>query len=150
MSASLASLSRRRARFAFQRLSASTDKKVLAQDLKRRPVQVRNLGLSTTLALMMKDEKEAAARTVRTLLIEWLTHDDCPTMSLLDLERDRQEPNVDHQLLDWCLEADNASYRAVQAEAVALLDQAKILAAALDAAPSKDRERNERTGRSDG
>ncbi len=137
------SLSRQRAQFAFQQLRTARDRKELAGYLKGRPIQVRSLGLATTLALMMKDEKESAATTVWKLIVKWLTDDRCPTKALLDMKPDRK--NLGEELLDWCLEADNASYRTVQAEAIALLDQAKILAAALEVA-SGERERPERTG----
>ena len=138
------SLSRRRAAFVFQQLVAAGDKKELKQDLKGRPIQVRNLGLSTALALLMNDK--GVAGTVRTLIVTWLAHDQCPAKYLLDLEPDRRRLKPD-ELLRWCLEADNARYRAVQVEVVALLDQAKILAAAL---ASTEPERNERQGRTDG
>ena len=145
------SLSRRRAAFVFQRLRRPSDKhekQELARDLKGRPIQVRNLGLSTVLAMTMNDKKkESVAGTVRTLIVEWLAHERCPTRFLLDLDPERQNLSID-ELLAWCLEADNASYRAVQAEVIALLDQAKVLAAALDAA--EEWQRHERMGTTDG
>lgn len=137
------SLSRRRAAFVFRQLRYAGDKEELARDLKGRPIQVRNLGLSTVLALTMQDKKQVV-RTVRKLVIEWLTDDRCPTKSLLAPEPDQKDLGAE-ELLRWCLEADNASYRTVQAEAVALLDQAKVLAAAL-AFAAEERERNERMG----
>ena len=148
------SLSRRRAAFACAQLAGLKKEPIqqLAEDLKGRPIQVRNLGLSMALALMMVDEervygKRVYGRVLR-LVTKWLTHDQCPTKSLLDLKPDQKDLGAE-ELLRWCLEADNASYRTVQAEAVALLDQAKVLAAAL-AFAAEERERKERMGPTDG
>ena len=136
------SLSRRRAAFAYQRLVGAGDKKELAQILKGLPIQVRNQGLSTVLALLISGD-DRIARTVLELTVKWLTNDQCATKPVLDL----QQGDPDN-LLRWCVEADNASYRAVQAEVLALLDQAKILAAALVA--SNERTQKERTGPTNG
>ena len=132
------SLSRRRAAFAYQKLVGASDMKELAQILKGLPIQVRNQGLSTALALLISRD-DRIARTVLELAVDWLTDDQCATKPVLDLQQG--DPG---DLLRWCVEADNASYRAVQAEVLALLDQAKILAAALDA--SKEGTQAERTG----
>ena len=136
------SLSRRRAAFAYQRLVGAGDKKELAQILKGLPIQVRSQGLSTALALLISGD-DRIARTVLDLTVDWLTNDQCATKPVLDL----QQGDPDN-LLRWCVEADNASYRAVQAEVLALLDQAKILAAALVA--SNERTQKERTGPTNG
>ena len=142
------SLSRRRAAFVFQRLRGAGNKQELAQTLKRLPIQVRSLGLSTALAMTMTDkEKESVGGTVERLVIAWLTDDQCPTKSLLDLNPEPPNLRAD-ALLAWCLEAENASYRAVQAEAVALLNQAKVLAAALYA--REEWKQRERKGTTDG
>ena len=142
------SLSRRRAAFVFQRLCRAGNKQELAQTLKRLPIQVRSLGLSTTLAMTMTDkEKESVGGTVEGLVVAWLTDDQCPTKSLLDLDPEPPNLRVD-ALLAWCLEAENASYRAVQAEVVALLNQAKVLAAALYA--REEWKQRERKGTTDG
>lgn len=142
------SLSRRRAAFVFQRLHRASHTQELVRDLKGRPIQVRNLGLSTVLAMTMNDqEKESVGGTVGRLIVAWLTDDRCPTKSLLDLDPEPPNLRVD-ALLAWCLEADNASYRAVQAEAVALLDQAKVLASALHA--REEKQQRERMGTTDG
>ena len=137
------SLSRRRAAFAYQRLVGAGDKKELAQILKGLPIQVRSQGLSTALALLISGD-DRIARTVLDLTVEWLTNDQCATKPVLDLQQG--DPHT--TLLRWCVEADNASYRAVQAEVLALLDQAKILAAALVA--SNERTQEERTGPTNG
>ena len=141
------SLSRRRAAFAYQRLVGAGDKKELAQILKGLPIQVRNQGLSTVLALLISRDDSHDDRTVRTVLeltVDWLTNDQCATKPVLDLQQG--DPDT---LLRWCIvEADNASYRAVQAEVLALLGQAKILAAALVA--SNERTQKERTGPTNG
>ena len=137
------SLSRRRAAFAYQRLVGAGDKKELAQILKGLPIQVRSQGLSTALALLISGD-DRIARTVLDLTVDWLTNDQCATKPVLDLQQG--DPDT---LLRWCVvEADNASYRAVQAEVLALLGQAKILAAALVA--SNERTREKRTGPTNG
>ena len=144
------SLSRRRARFAFGRLRGASDMDGLAQVLKGLPIQVRTQGLSTVLALMMADDGKPGIRAVRELVVGWLKHDDCPAKPLLGSQQGGQEAPPDEALLRWCIEAGNGSYRAVQAEAAALLDQAKLLAAALAAARKDEQGKPRRAGRTDG
>ena len=144
------SLSRRRARFAFGRLRGASDKRDLAQALKGLPIQVHTQGLSTVLALMMANDGKPGIRTVRELMVGWLNHDECPAKPLLGSQQGGREGGSDDALLRWCIEAGNDSYRAVQAEAAALLGEAKILAAALAAAREHEQRKPRHAGPSDG
>ena len=127
------SLSQRRAAFAYQKLvGAGGNNKELAQSLKGLPIQMRNQGLSTALALLISRNDSTAGKMLD-LIVDWLTSSGCPTKPLLSRQPDQPNPYGPNELLGWCVEADNASYRTVQAEVLALLEQAKILAAALAA-----------------
>lgn len=131
-------VSRARAAYAFGQLQNVSRKEEVAQRLKGLPIQIRTQGLSTALALLIADADRADTRRVRDLLVGWFmsSRSRCRTTGLRQqLHGIEDKGKAALEMLRWCVEtADNAAYRAVQAEALAFLQQAKILAEALAAA----------------
>ena len=120
-------LKQERMRFAYQVLSGyvkNPKKKELAAALKSLPISLRQNGLATVAARMAAEENRSLGDS---LLGKWLLRE-CPVLQGM-------QPQVDNTsmraLIDWCLKMDRRTYQAVQNEAMQLLEQAKLIGAAL-------------------
>lgn len=121
------SLQQQRAAFVYERVRMwdRAWQKEAAQQVKGLPVQVRMQGLATTVAVLLSEDR-SHTRALAELLATWL------------LERAQRRPfgHLDASatprgLLEACIQADRATYTAVQTEALALLETVKLLADAL-------------------
>lgn len=97
------------------------------------PVQVRTQGLGTTVAMLMhqarrQEEKKTDAGMLAEVLAKWLL-DACPRRPFADVEVGGDDRV--RVLLDACMRADRACYAAAQNEALAVLEDVKVLAQAL-------------------
>jgi hypothetical protein len=92
------------------------------------PVQVRTQGLGTAVAVLIADDR-SHTRALAELLTSWLlVHTPRPPFE--HLTAGTAQPSA-RTLLEACTRADRAAYAAAQAEAMAFLDEVKVLAEAL-------------------
>ncbi len=124
------SIARQRAIFAYER--ASKWKRTSWGDRAFKevavlPITIRTQGLSTTIARMLHKGKVEHQEIVRTIA-EWLL-EECPVSPLGYPQSSASDFAV--ELLEAALRADRRSYMAAQAEALAILEQLKIMAQAI-------------------
>ncbi len=120
-------LKQERMRFAYQVLSGyvkKTREKELAAALKSLPISLRQNGLATVAARMAAGENQDLGDN---LLGRWLLQE-CPVLQGVQPQNGSTSMKT---LVGWCLDMDRGTYQAVQNEAMLLLEQAKLIGAAL-------------------
>ena len=125
-------LSEARQRFAWSH--ASRWEKQTTTRIQSLPLQIRTQGLSTTVAVLLGEDRQESRDLIR-LLAEWLLQES-PTRTL---GKGESEATLDHgpsgkTLLKICFElpiGDQDAYLAAQDDALSLLGEAKLLASAL-------------------
>lgn len=127
-------LTRQRARFIYEKTSAwngdTLAKDALAR-VKGLPVQVRAQGLGTAVALLLREEKKDASELAE-LIAKWLfVNRDGPYKKPGWLTRPQKRREIAEDLLVATIEAPTLDYLAAQAEALAFLDQLKLVLEAL-------------------
>ncbi len=122
------SLQRIRMRFAYERLNGLTGGKDIKAKLKGLPVALRMNGLAVVGAQLCASS-EYKHRAIGKILAEWLL-DGCPVKPLTSMGIPSRD-NPLKTLLDACISAKRTEYEAAQAEALAFLEQAKLIAEAL-------------------
>ena len=134
------SLRHQRARFAYERIREwpAPSARAAAARAKGLPIQLRTQGLGTTVAMLTnqasdRDGPEDDAALLVGLLADWLLRES-PRQPFGERERGDTAKNAREwrlELLDACCRSDRATYMAAQAEALALLEEVKILTQAL-------------------
>ncbi len=125
------SLKRLRMRFVYGILSRydndlpGTRKKELGRELKGLPISLRVNGLATLAARMAADGNEYLGNN---LLGRWLL-EECPTLQ--GIRSQKIEGISMKSLVAWSLAMTRTEYQVVQKEAMQLLEQAKLIGAAL-------------------
>ena len=129
------SLERRRARFAYERVASWRDE--IARDATTRaqglPIEVRSLGLSTAVAVLLR-ENRLESHALAQLLCDWLLTES-PQRTLSAEQGTPQPPGKrsspsTRDLLRASIDAERSAYLAAQADSLALLDHVKLLARA--------------------
>ena len=122
------SRARLRTRHAYERVSSwpSTSRAGAVQRAKSLPVEVRTLGITTAVANLAREDTPQAHALINGLAA-WILDD----AAGLPPQQTGTVSATTRDLLDICVKADRATYRAVQAESLAYLEQVKLLADAL-------------------
>lgn len=120
-------LKQARMRFVYQVLSGyakNPKEKELAAALKSLPISLRQNGLATVAARMAAEKNQYLGDN---LLGRWLLKE-CPVLQGMQPQTNNTSMRA---LVDWCLKMDRSGYQVVQNEAMLLLEQAKLIGAAL-------------------
>ncbi|RLB92756.1 MAG: hypothetical protein DRH50_09115 [Deltaproteobacteria bacterium] len=122
------SLQRLRMQFAYNELKEKSGGKDIKARLKGLPVALRMNGLAVVGAQLCASS-EYKDRAIGEMLAEWLLKE-CP----INLFTKKGGPSRDRplkRLLEACISAKRTEYEAAQMEALAFLEQAKLIAEAL-------------------
>lgn len=118
-----------RTKFAYEKVSGwSGQGKETATRLKGLPVEIRVGGLGTAVAVLLREDRPES-RNLADLLAEWLLSRS--PRRPLESSTSEQRRGDRRSLLAELARAEPSEYRAAQREALALLEQAKLLADAL-------------------
>ncbi len=122
------SLQRMRMQFAYKELKGLAGGNDIKAELKGLPVALRMNGLAVVGAQLCASS-EYKHKKIGKILAEWLL-EECPVKPLTKIGSPHKDKPL-KKLLDACISAKRTEYEAAQAEALAFLEQAKLIAEAL-------------------